>query len=147
MLTRENITLAIAILGVALGVLNYWRSISKDKIHLRVIPKHFNDTTGGAGVCVSITNLGFLPATVSEVGIMLRDGNRLAALHSYGTNEMLPKLLEPRTSFTFYFAPGTHKDPRIADACYAYAWTACDRKIKGKSKALKSMIKKARLAS
>ena len=36
----DGITLAIAVLGAALGIINTWKSIDKDRLKLKVIPKH-----------------------------------------------------------------------------------------------------------
>jgi len=137
---QEEITLAIAVLGAVLGVLNFWRSVDRDRVFLKVVPSCYFTSHGERGVCVDVINLGFIPVTVNRIGFDLTGGEVYISLLNYMGGESLPKRLEPRTSFTFYFPPVTFQDPKLARALHASARTACGKIFTGNSPALRSEI-------
>ena len=136
------ITLSIAILGAALGVLNFWRSVVRDSYRVKVIPKFWTSEASN-GICIEVINLGNFDITIIEVGIQLRNDTRLAVHSCYTNTKRLPERLEARTSLTVYAAPGTEDDPRLAGGLYAYAKTSCGKRFKGRSGFLKQAIRKA----
>jgi len=143
--TRDGITLGVALLGASLGILNFWRMMDRDRVHIRVVPRSYFHTNGGAsGVCIEIINLGFIPITISQVGFTVNLKGQVF-LHRSLIQD-LPKRLEARTSFTAYLATGVEQDERFRSVVRAFAKTECGRRFTGSSIALRSYIKAARTA-
>jgi len=137
---RDTITLSVAILGAVLGVLNFLRSVSRDGVRLKVIPKFWmNDIE--QGVLIEVINLGFYAVTITEVGIDLEGDRRLALHHCYSGNTSLPMRLEPRASLTMLAGNETDKNLPLIRSSKAFARTACGLNIKGTSPFLKATIK------
>lgn len=138
----EAITLAIALLGAVLGVINMWRAIDASRVKLKVVPGHAIPV-GGANPSVAfyiaVTNLSTFPVTVNEVGISYRGTDKRAVF----INPILadagpwPRRLEPRSSVSVY---GQRPDlmPGHPIKC-AYAKTDCGVTECGTSPALKQI--------
>lgn len=142
--TREAITLGIALLGAALGLINLWRAIDRDRVRVRVTPLSYINTGGTSGVCLEVVNVGFTSVTLSSIGFDLRGGEQLVPLSpTFSGGEKLPHRLEPREAVTAYLPPGMEKDSRFARVKCAYAKTACGIKFRGSSKSLRHYVKLA----
>jgi hypothetical protein len=149
-LTVMNIiTLVIAIYGAALSTFNIWRSLDKDRVKLKVIPKTTQSMGLGQSMiktssltvyvnsqlCIDIVNLSSFPVTISEVGLLYRGSKTRGTLarpiiHDGGS---FPRRLEPRSSFTVFFEYGVPKsDPLFLNAKCAYAKTDCGITVKSK---------------
>jgi hypothetical protein len=140
-ITREGITLGIALLGAALGLINLWRAIDRDRLRVRVIPRGYITSHGESGVCIDVINLSFIPVTISQVGFDLKSGEILL---NATLQKDVPKRLEPRAAFTASLAAGVEKDPRFSTVTRAFARTACESRFTGTSKSLRGFIKAAR---
>lgn len=64
------ITLAIAVLGAALGILNTWNSINDRRVRIRVVPKG-SLAPGFSGMAIEVVNLSAFPITISEIGFTI----------------------------------------------------------------------------
>jgi hypothetical protein len=124
--TRDDITLAIAVLGAVLGLLNTLRALAKDRPRLRVNVKGWLTGYGDSGFCIEIANTGFVPVSVSQVGILLRRPRGQVFLFApYGIGvQSFPHALGPGESMTVYAPPGTDEHPALAHATRAFARTA-----------------------
>ena|SRR5665213_2429941 len=101
------VTLAVAIVGAVLGILNTWKAYDRDRPKLRVIPKHAIPV-GAADprltFRIEVVNLSAFALTVNEVGVFYSGTGRRGAilqpvLHDDGS---WPRRLEPRSSVTAY---------------------------------------------
>lgn len=144
------ITLAIAILGAVLGIMNTWRSFDRDRIRLRVSPRWAIFTYPESGTstrfCIEITNLSYMPITVSQVGFELRKKKDMIFIFipDFFDGGTMPRRLEPRTSFVAYMKPHAEEDKAMADVKCAFARTACGMVARGTSAALKGQVKNMR---
>jgi hypothetical protein len=137
----QVVTLALALLGAALGLINTWASLDKSRIKLRVRPAHAIPVGGAPqhiGLSITITNLSAFPVTVNEVGLLLRGTNKRAAIVTpiLADGGVWPRRLEARSSVTLYAERPSQGQNRIT--C-AYATTECGVTRKGNSPALKQM--------
>lgn len=138
----QAITLSVAVLGAVLGVINTWQGLDKNRLKLRVIPKHAI-AVGAANpkltFCIEVTNLSAFPVTVSDVGVFYTGTDERGSiiqpfLIDGGT---WPRRLEPRSSVTVYSQkPNSGPDRKIR--C-AYAKTECGYTSTGTSPALKQI--------
>ncbi len=145
-----SITLAIAVLGAALGILNTWQSYDRDRIKLRVVPK----IAFGVGPmmdsrnwpCIEIINRSSFPVSISQVGFLLKQANkRLISLEpTLSDRGQLPKRLESRSSISVYFDPSFAKEPNFKAVTCAFAETQCGTVVKGSSPALRSLVHTAK---
>lgn len=142
----DGITLAFAIIGAVLGILNTWHTINRDRVKLLVVPRYYIASSGISGICIDVTNLSFLPVTVTQVAIELGcSRNQIFVFHPlYLDDTCLPHRMEPRTSITVFIPPGIDRDPRLIDGRRALAKTACGRTFYGSSPAFKDHIRKLR---
>ena len=141
----NGITLALALLGAVLGIINTWHSLDKSRVKLRVRPKHaipFGAMDERLTFCIEITNLSAFAITVEEAGVSLRASDQRLAY----TNPVLidigdwPRRLEPRTSVTIYGRAPSTDGPRLK--C-AYATTACGVTREGTSPAFKQLTSRS----
>ncbi|MBI1802942.1 MAG: hypothetical protein HY033_11260 [Ignavibacteriae bacterium] len=145
------ITLAIAVLGAVLGVINTWNAIERDKVKLRVVPKlavPIGLPDNRTRLCIEVTNLSAFAVTISDVGLLFKGTKNRGTL----VQPMLfdggsfPRRLDARSSFTVYFSPeATQEDNFLTTRC-AYAKTDCGVQATGTSGALKQMVHEARKA-
>lgn len=121
------ITFSLSVLGTGLGILNYWRDASKDKVRLKVIPKRVV-ASGSAdpriNIGIEIINMSTFPLTICESGFVSREKKkRLAIIQPItANNETYPIRLEPRTAITIYAI--LEDVDAIMTEC-AYASTSC----------------------
>jgi hypothetical protein len=140
----NGITLALALLGAVLGVINTWHALDKTRVKLRVRPKHalaFGSMDKHLDFCIEITNLSAFAITVEEAGVFLNASDERLAY----TNPVLiddggwPRRLEPRTSVTIY---GRAPSPIGRRLRCAYASTACGVTRTGTSPAFKQLARR-----
>lgn len=80
----NGITLALALLGAVLGIINTWHSLDKSRVKLRVRPKHaipFGVMDERLTFCIEITNLSAFAITVEEAGVSLRASDQRSGLY------------------------------------------------------------------
>jgi hypothetical protein len=136
-----GVTLGIALTGATLGVLNFWRSVTRDRVNVKVTPRRYATDSGLDGFCIEVINLGFIPITIDQVGFTLPKGQVMLPVEvSFVGSLRLPERLEPRTSLTYYFRPGASKNEDFSVLRGAFAQTACGKTFKGKSDFLKAPI-------
>lgn len=139
--TKDGITLGIALLGAVLGVLNFWRAVTRDRVWLKVMLRSYITPAGG-GVCIEVINLSFLPVTVSQIGFTLPDKKiAIPTTVSLFNGVNFPQRLEPRASFTYNYPMGTADPVSMAPFRHAFARTACGKTFKTKTHRFKAAIK------
>jgi hypothetical protein len=163
--TRDDITLAIAILGAGLGIINLFIDLWRNRVSLKVVPRLYSSAVGGGSYnwnisdsdmvnageltgerrfCVEVQNDGNKVVTVQAVGFMRKgETHRFVILRPIlADNRSLPVRLEPGDSFLAYsnFTPQElwKKQGHID---YAIAETATDRVFKGTSPILEELKK------
>ena len=75
MTLTQAVTLAIALLGAVLGVINTWHALDKNRVKLKVVPKiamTLGRSGSAVGFCIEITNLSAFAVTVDEAGVHFR---------------------------------------------------------------------------
>ena len=142
MSTVQAITLAIAVLGAVLGLINTWHAIDKKRVKIRVRPKHaipIGAADPKISFCVEITNLSEFAVTIDEAGVFYKGTDVRGAY----TQPILidgkpwPRRLEPRSSVTVY---GQQPERKIGHSLKcAYARTECGVTRTGTSPAFKQL--------
>ena len=138
----QAVTLAIAFLGAALGILNAWRAWSLDRLRARVIPTYSIDAAGRPYISIEVVNLSNFAVTITSVGFTVLGSKthiQLLAPLFIGANN-LPVRLESRTSFTALAAFSAFENGQMAMINRAYAKTACGNQIEGDSRALRQIV-------
>ncbi len=141
---KDYITLALAVLGAVLGVMNTWNAMSQRRLRLKVRPSHAVAIgTGANAFCIEVVNLSTFPVTIAEVGLLfgssLFQGERPERM--VVTSPIIidggswPRRLEARQSVSVYFDPRTIGHPH-KPLGKAYALTACGELVSGDSPAL-----------
>lgn len=140
--TLEIVTLAIAVVGAVLGIVNTWRNWSQDRVRLRVRPSYALDAMGGHNICIEVVNLSSFPITVTHLGFTVLGGaNHMPIPRPLFTQgESLPVRLEARTSCTVLVPLGTLQKGQVASIDKAYASTACGLRVLGDSPALRDVV-------
>ena len=89
-------TLAIAVLGAVLGLLNTWRALSGDRVRLRT--RLVVEVPSGLLLGLEVVNLSSFPITLAEVGVIYRGAGRKGELLNYGKVDgvALPVRIEAR---------------------------------------------------
>lgn len=147
MLNIGTITLAIAVLGAVLGIINTWQALDRDRVKLLVIPKMAFGVGGGSDgrirPCIEVINRSSFAVSVGQIGYMLKwSKKRIIALEPIiSSGGTLPKRLDSRSSFTIYFYPETVQQSEFRRVRCAFAETECGVLVTGNSAALKSLIK------
>ncbi len=110
------VTLAIAILGAGLGILNTWQSADRDRVKLRLSPMAgYPITHGKVGrepmIGIEVINRSAFPVTIEQVGFQRKGSKDLGQFWNPLTTsgERLPIRMEPRSALTFYVEPETAK--------------------------------------
>jgi len=148
MTITNAITLAIAILGAVLGIMNTWRSFDRDRIRLVVSPKWSFCAYPGVPIveqlCIEITNLSFFPITVAQVAFELRGlqkGKLFVFSPEFLDGGTIPRRMEPRTSFTVLMPQGVENNPNMKYVKCVFVKTECGFVARGTSPALSSHVK------
>lgn len=100
---KDVITLAVAVVGAVLGVANFARSLTRDRVRLRVIPLCRTAMDGRVFLRVEVANLGFFPISVTEVTLAGR------GLDPIRIHDTAPERLESRAGSAFDLAPWTQE--------------------------------------
>lgn len=149
---NQNITFITAIaglvfgfLGAVLGIINTWRAYIKDSIKVKVVPVWIYSHQGVLGMGIEITNLSFIPVTISQVGFTVRGGDEhMPVLNGVFRGGHLPQRMEPRTEITIFVGPDSYENPNFAKIHKAYADTACGKRFTGTSATLKGQIQRVK---
>jgi hypothetical protein len=103
----EIMTLAIAIVGAVLGIINTWRSIDRDRMKLRVSMSlsyptgAFIDWETRPHLSIEVINQSPFELTIAQVGILQDGGSEFALFNPLITDgTRLPRRMVPRSSFT-----------------------------------------------
>jgi hypothetical protein len=140
----ESVTLAIAILGAALGILNLWRAYSADRVRLRVRPAFaFAVPNGEPMFSIGVVNLSKFAVTVSEVGFTLggssiKSERAAVPMPRIKDGGNWPRRLESRESVSTYLDPASFS-PNKKNIGHAYVRTSCGEVAYGTSPALKQL--------
>jgi len=140
----QAVTLAIAVLGAVLGVINTWNGLDKSRVKLLVRPKHAIPV-GGADprltFCIEVINLSAFAVTVEDVGVFFKGtavrGSIVQPILADGGT--WPRRLEPRSSVTVYSQTPASKFGDVIKC--AYAKTSCGYTQTGTSPALKQIAR------
>lgn len=138
----QAVTLSIAVLGAALGIINTWHGLDKSRVKLKVRPAHaipVGVTDSNLTFCIAVTNLSAFAVTICDVGVFYRGTNCRGSI----VRPILidggpwPRRLEPRSSVTIY----GQKPDSTPGQCIktAYAKTECGYTKTGSSPALKQI--------
>ena len=142
MTTLEAVTLAIALVGAALGLINTWHQLNQSRVKLKVVPKHAIPC-GAADprltFCIEITNLSAFAITVEEAGVFYKGTDARGAYTSpiLIDNRPWPRRLESRESVTVYGQPPSVKSGHPLKC--AYARTSCGVVRRGSSPAFRQL--------
>ena len=142
MIITSAVTLAIAVLGAVLGLINTWQAIDKKRVKIRVRPKHampVGATDSRITFCIEITNLSEFAITIDEAGVFFKgtDSRGAYAPPLLIDGKPWPRRLQPRSSVTVYGQPPQRK-PGHPLKC-AYARTECGITRTGTSPAFKQL--------
>ena len=135
----QYITLAIALVGAFLGVLNTWRTFNNDRVRLRVkAVTLFQPGMRYGTLGIEVVNLSSFAVTVTHVGVNTSVGGRHLQIVNpqLMPGGQLPIRLEPRTGFTAITSPSAFQEPAFEHATCVYAKTACGLQIDGAQKDL-----------
>lgn len=141
--TLDAITLAIALLGAVLGIINTWHAIDRKRLKIQVTPQQLTSyalSIKGIDFCITVVNRSDFPVTINEVGFLYKGTkNRSALIPMLFDDQTLPRRLEPRTDMTIYGKTTSIRRDQFID--YAFAKTACGYMKKGSSPYLKALAK------
>jgi hypothetical protein len=138
----QAITLAIAMLGAVLGIINTFIAVNNRRVRLRVRPMYTVGAPAGAGFGIEVVNLSSFPVTISDVGLLYgRAWSALPARMVIADPILFdgggwPRRLEPRSEVSVYFDPRSIPARRFGKA---YAKTSCGEIATGDSPALKQL--------
>jgi hypothetical protein len=140
----QGITLAIAVLGAVLGVINTWQGLDKSRVKLLVRPKHAIPIGGvdpRLTFCIEVINLSAFAVTVEDVGVLFKgtDHRGSVVMPVLADGGPWPRRLEPRSSVTVYSQ--TPSAPSGTTIKCAYAKTQCGYTKTGTTPALKQIAR------
>jgi hypothetical protein len=123
----EWVTLGIAVIGATLGIFNVWWMVRRDAVRLRVrLVSLMGVPDGEWTVGIEVTNMGYIPITLTEVAIHRPDtAERMIIPTDYFHRTALPHRMEPRTSITMAGVPALRTEIRRVGARRCSATTAC----------------------
>lgn len=139
----ETITFAVAVLGAVLGVINTWVGLSKERVKLKVLPRHaipVSNAPQNILLSIDIVNLSAFPVTVSEIGVFYSGTKKRSVIPNpiISDGGAFPRRLEPRSAVTLY----SEKPRAVVDGhrmkC-VFAKTDCGVVQKGDSPAFRQM--------
>jgi hypothetical protein len=139
---KDIITIALASVGAALGVMNTWNALSQRRVRLVVRPTYALNADGRRPpmISISVTNLSNFPMTIDEVGFTGPKGAKRGKRAMIAQPRVIdgkpwPRRLESREAVSLYFGvEDVHRDPSLL--AMAYAGTECGVYAYGTSPAL-----------
>lgn len=138
---KDGITLAIAVLGAALGLLNTWTSISAKRLRVKIRPESVQIAGDHErSILIDVVNLSAFHVTVAEIGFLIGPQGRRYPIRTgqHRQGGELPTRLDPRESVAVHVYP--YRSLVIgADIRKAYAKLASGEIITGSSPALKEL--------
>jgi hypothetical protein len=139
-MARDVVTLSLAAIGAVLGVLNTWKVFARERVKLRVVPKHaipIGAVDPRLTFCIEVINVGGVALTVNEVGVFHQGTSKRSAVITpvIADKGPWPRRLEPRSAVTVY-AQGASLPMQGHPIRCAYAMTDCGRTFEGNSAAL-----------
>jgi hypothetical protein len=152
---KDILTIAMAGVGAALGIINTLHQLSLNRVKLRIVPKSAKPVAGGAAIhhssgkhdsdatlCIEVINLSAFPVTIREVGYSVAGtkARKAVPLPALTDNKAWPRRLEQRESVTAYVDFHDSAD----QIKKAYAITECGNVRYGTSPALEDFKRKAR---
>jgi len=137
----QAVTLATALLGAVLGILNWWRNFNADRVRLRIgVGRALVSNDRTHYVSVTLVNVSNFAVTITAVGFDLRGTDQHIPLPGHWVIDggTLPKRLESRAAITALAPIGALQrgGNRVA---VAYAETACGHRVTGGRKALRNL--------
>lgn len=137
------ITLAVAVLGAVLGLINTCHALSRSRLKLRVTPANaipIGSANPRINFSIEVTNLSEFAVTIREVGFSFYGTESRAVIRSpiLLDGRPWPRRLEPRTSVRVFAVVPPKNENASAIRC-AYARTECDRTRTGNSPALEQL--------
>jgi hypothetical protein len=145
----QAVTLAIALLGAVLGVINTWFTVDRSRVKLKVLPAHcipFGGLDPSLQFTIAVTNLSEFAVTIVEVGVFYKGTKKRSVIAAPilldGGN--WPRRLESRSSVSVYM-----KRPVFIQGFKVkcvYAKTECGHVKKGNSPALRQIVAESREA-
>ena len=145
-ITSAQITFTIAVIGAVLGILNFYRSVSRDRVHLKITPSRYvMDPPGQStiqGLSVEVVNLGFVPVTISNAYIQLKNRSIVAdpGITSTLGKWKIPVCLEAKESTTLFFSPEFNHDLTLIDAKCVLVKTACGINLKNSNRVFREWV-------
>ena len=145
-----DITMAIAVLGAVLGIINTWTTVNSTRVKMRVRPLRVF-TERGSMIAIEVTNLSNFALTINDVGFLFsrpwKSTPERLCLKSpiFFDNGQWPRKLEPREQVTAYIF--LHDLPNGRSLWAGYARTMCDEIAYGKTPALKEISRQLSNAS
>ncbi|MEZ6233027.1 MAG: hypothetical protein R3B68_02450 [Phycisphaerales bacterium] len=159
----DAINLAIALVGVACGVIALRHQLDSARVRLRVVPKvaralhpsmmsvSGNDDATGDQLCIEVVNLSAFAVTIAMVGLRTTRAERNAR------NIVLvspiirdggewPRRLQPHESVTVYFGPKSpvNSPAEMRTVRFAFAQTSSGVICRGSSPALRRVVQRAK---
>lgn len=134
----DAVTLAIALAGLLLGIVNTWHTMDTNRVKLRVAPRVSYSFPRGMDpvtrIGIEVVNRSAFPVTISQLGFLLAEapgwtGPAPSPRCALVTPIMFdggtfPRRLEARTAFTAYFNDDFHRKAEFMHATRAYAETS-----------------------
>jgi hypothetical protein len=144
----QSITLAIALLGATLGLINTWFALDKSRVKLRLVPKSaypFGSDAPNVDFCIEVTNLSAFAIYLDEGGVLYsgtsKRGVIINPIFHNEINGVWPKKLESRESTSIYMRVSPSDSGHKAESVYMK--TQCGIKKIVKSKIMQQLIEKS----
>jgi hypothetical protein len=139
---KDGVTLAVALVGAALGIFNTVRGVSRDRPRLRVCAKRFVTSYGDDGLCIEVVNCGAVSVSVSQVGFEVsKPRGHIFVFHPLplGVQEF-PHLLQPGTKMDVYLGGIAQQHPSLRRATRPFARTATGGTFRGGRRAVRDYL-------
>lgn len=129
----QAVTLAIAVLGAVLGVLNAWRNWVHDRLRVRVDVSTAMGIGGTPAIRINIRNLSRFDVTITHIGLHCIGRKRHMQLWQpmFARGEALPVRLESRASSTVVQALAAMPEEDWLTIECVYVTTACGNEVTG----------------
>jgi hypothetical protein len=130
------------LIGATLGVVNFVRALSRERVCVQLFPSFYHDAKSGDHLAVTIVNLSVFPITIQEVALALQPEAKFtgqSVTFGYLGGVELPKRMESRTSISVTFPP-THKMPDFDRVIGIYAMTECRHRFDAPRKSFLPVI-------